>query len=222
MHILYLYGFASGPQSNKAQFLKRKFASVDISFDIYDYIPDRDSFTNMKPSILIKNLHSYIEMNYSGEKNLVLFGSSFGGLITTWYTYLHPDKIKKMILMAPALGFSAQRILKMLEIPPSLWKEQEYVSIFHYRYNQAIPLAYSFYKDLLDNPPPDIKKLRILVPMLILHGKFDDIVPLLWSQLFVQNNPEVTLQILNGDHQLLDQKEVIWKFVEVFLTIDRK
>lgn len=218
MHIVYLYGFASGPQSNKAQFFKRKFAELDISFDIYDYIPNKDSFKNMKLSVLIKNLHLYIGRNYFGEENLILFSSSFGGLISTWYTHLHPDKIKKMILMAPALGFSAQRIVKLLEIHPNTWKEQGYVPVFHYRYNQEIPLAYSFYNDLIANPPPEIEKLRINVPTLILHGRLDNIVPLSWSKQFIQINPESILQILNGDHQLLDQKDVIWTFVESFLN----
>ncbi|MHA2202630.1 MAG: alpha/beta fold hydrolase [Candidatus Hodarchaeales archaeon] len=220
MQIVYLYGFASGPQSNKAQFFKRKFASLDMSFDIYDYIPNRDSFTNLKTSILLENLLSHLETNYFGENNLILFSSSFGGLISAWYTYLHPEKIKKMILMAPALGFSAQRIVKLFEIPLTFWKEHGYVPVFHYRYDQEIPLAYSFYTDLLVNPPPDVEKMRILVPTLILHGRFDDVVPLVWSQQFIQINPEARLHILNGDHQLLDQKEEIWMVVEDFLSTD--
>ncbi|UCG04538.1 MAG: alpha/beta fold hydrolase [Candidatus Heimdallarchaeota archaeon] len=220
MHIVYLYGFASGPQSNKAQFFKRKFAFSNVPFDIFDYIPDKESFTSMRLSILTNNLHEYIEMEHSGEKELILFGSSFGCLVSAWYTYLHPDKIKKMIFMAPALGFSARRIVKLFEIPLNLWKNRGNVPVFHYRYNQEIPLAYSFYNDLLSNPPPEISKMRIHVPTLIFHGKFDDVVPLSWSQQFIEINPEASLHILNGDHQLLNQKEDMWKIVKDFLNRD--
>lgn len=174
----------------------------------------------MKLSVLIDNLSTYVKAKYSVKGNLVLFGSSFGGLISTLFTFLYPTRITKLILMAPALGFSAQRLVKMHNIHLGRWKESGVIHVFHFRYDQEIPLGYSFYEDLLSNPPPKIKKLRIDVPTLILHGKSDDVVPLSWSQQFVEINPEATLHILNGDHQLLDQKEIMWNFVEDFLNRD--
>lgn len=222
MQIVYLYGFASGPQSNKAQFFKRKFSTISIPFDIYDYNPDKASFTNMKLRFLSRNLSSYIKEKHSREEELILFGSSFGALISTLFTFLYPDRVKKLILMAPALCFSAQRIVKLYNIPLTLWKENGVIPVFHYRYDQEIYLAYSFYEDLVSYPPPEIEKLRIAVPTLILHGKFDDVVPLEWSQHYAEINPEATLHILNGDHQLLDQKEVMWKIIVDFLNKDRR
>jgi pimeloyl-ACP methyl ester carboxylesterase len=222
LQIVYLYGFASGPQSNKAQFFKKRFDALNIPFDIYDYIPDIDSFMNMKSSLLLRNFHSYLKRYYSETNNLILFSSSFGGLISSWYACLHPSKIKKLILMAPALGFSAKWIIKLFDIPLNVWKKQGFVSVYHYRYDQKIPLKYSFLEDLLSNPPPDIETLQIPIPTLVLHGEFDEVVPLSWSQQFAEINPEATLHILNGDHQLLDQKEVMWKIVADFLNIDRR
>ena len=219
MRILYLYGFASGPGSDKAQFFKNKFSSLNVLFDIFDYIPDKESFKNLKTSLLLENLHSYIGLNYPKD-DLILFGSSFGGFLLAWYANRHPEKkIRKLILMAPALGFSASRILKILEITPSIWKEQGFVPVFHYRYNREIPLAYSFYEDLSTNPPPNFEKMITPIPTLILHGTFDEVVPLSWSQQFADNNQQVTLHVLNGDHQLLDQKEIMWEIVKVFLNV---
>jgi pimeloyl-ACP methyl ester carboxylesterase len=222
LQIVYLYGFASGPHSNKAQFFKGKFSTSAIPFDIYDYIPDKASFQNMRFRFLMRDLDLYIKENHSKEEELILFGSSFGALISALFTFFHPDRIKKLILIAPALGFSAQRIVKLHNISLTLWKENGVIPVFHFRYDQEIPLAYSFYEDLLSHPPPDIEKLQIPVPTLILHGKFDDVVPLIWSQQYAEINPEATLHILNGDHQLLDQKEVMWKIIVDFLNIDRK
>ncbi len=34
-----------------------------------------------------------------------MIGSSFGGLMATCYAQKHPEKIKKLILLAPALNF---------------------------------------------------------------------------------------------------------------------
>jgi len=54
MKLLYFYGFSSGPQSNKAQFFKNKFSGLkpSIEFQIVDYIPNRESFTNLRTSKL--------------------------------------------------------------------------------------------------------------------------------------------------------------------------
>ncbi|MHA2247677.1 MAG: YqiA/YcfP family alpha/beta fold hydrolase [Candidatus Hodarchaeales archaeon] len=218
MRILYLYGFASGPESDKTQFFENKFSSLSVPFDIFDYIPDKESFKNLRTSKLLENLHSYIRLNYH-EDDLILFGSSFGGFLLAYYANRHPEKIRKLILIAPALGFSASRILKILKITPSIWKEQGFVPVFHYRYNQEIPLSYSFYEDLATIPPPNFEKMITPIPTLILHGMFDEVVPLLWSQQFADNNQQVTLHELNGDHQLLDQKEKMWEIVKVFLNI---
>lgn len=217
MEIVYLYGFASGPQSDKAQFFKDKFTELNVSFDIYDYIPNRESFTHLKISILLENLNSHINKKYSGKK-VILFGSSFGGLISAWYTFLHIENVSRLILMAPALRFSAPTISKVLETTPSQWKKRGFVPIFHFRYNREVPLAYSFYEDLLANPPPDFKDRTFSIPTLIFHGKFDETVPVEWSQK-LQSIHNVIFHSLNSDHQLLDQKSIIWGIIREFLQI---
>ena len=45
----------------------------------------------------------------SDKNNLVLVGSSFGGLMATCFTIEHPAKVKRLILLAPALNFSEYR-----------------------------------------------------------------------------------------------------------------
>ncbi len=218
MIILYLYGFASGPQSDKAQFFKNKFTSLGVTFDIFDYIPDEESFRNLTTSLLLENLHSYIGLNYPKE-HLFLFGSSFGGFLLTWYASRHPERIRKLILMAPALRFSASSVCKIHGITPSLWKKQGFVLVSHYRYNREIPLNYTFYEDLLTNSPPDFINVEISIPTLILHGKSDEVVPVAWSQTFADLNQQVLLYTLDGNHQLLDQKEIMWELVKEFLGI---
>ncbi len=218
MSIVYLYGFASGPQSNKAQFFKEKFSSLDVHFDIFDYIPNEESFINLKTSSLLKSLHSYLELNYANEE-IILFGSSFGALLSVWYVTKHPERIKKLILMAPGLRFSASYISEKHGINSSIWKKQGSINIFHYRYNREIPLNYTFYEDLVENPPPDFDKLEIPIPILILHGNSDNVVPIAWSKQFVNHNRQVLLHVLNGNHQLLDQKDTMWDLVKDFLNL---
>lgn len=41
----------------------------------------------------------------AGEVNLVIVGSSFGGLMATLYAQENPHLVKRLILLAPALNF---------------------------------------------------------------------------------------------------------------------
>jgi pimeloyl-ACP methyl ester carboxylesterase len=43
------------------------------------------------------------------EQGLILIGSSFGGLMATSYAIAHPDKVDRLILLAPALNFPDYR-----------------------------------------------------------------------------------------------------------------
>lgn len=218
MSIVYLYGFASGPQSNKAQFFKEKFSSLGVHFDIFDYVPNEESFSNLKTSSLLKNLHSYLKLNYANEE-IILFGSSFGAFLSVWYVTKHPERIKKLILIAPGLRFSASFISETHGINSSFWKKQGSINIFHYRYNREIPLNCTFYEDLVENPPPDFDKLEIPIPILILHGNSDNVVPIAWSKQFIDYNRQVILHVLNGNHQLFDQKDTMWDLVKDFLNL---
>ncbi|MFX0085800.1 MAG: alpha/beta hydrolase [Candidatus Hodarchaeota archaeon] len=214
VRVLYLYGFASGPLSTKAQFFRKKFP-INVDFEIYDYNPDQESFTNMKSSSLLEDLHIYLEKYYS--KGVILFGSSFGGLLSLWYASQHPNNVNKLILMAPTLRFSASIIAKFFD--PSDWKKEGFANILHFRYNKMVPLAYSFYQDILDNPPPDFYSLDLTIPTLIFHGKFDDIVPIIWSKEYAKANQYVILRELEDDHQFTKEKEEIWRSTKKFLGL---
>lgn len=182
-----------------------------VEFDIYDYIPDQDSFTNLQTSSILKKLHSYIEIKFS--EGVILCGSSFGGFLSLYYAALFPQNVIKLILIAPALRFSASSITKLLEITPNEWESTGFALLKHYRYNQMVPLAFSFYTDILNNPPPDFYTMNITIPTTIIHGINDEVVPISWSKEYLESKTNVILHELEGDHQLLDQKEMIWSII---------
>ena len=216
MQVLYLYGFASGPLSTKAQFFKKSFQLVNISLGIYDFLPTTQAFSTMRCSNLVNSLIEHIDKTFQ-DNQLVIMGSSFGGFLATWYTHMHPRKVDKLILMAPAINFSADFIAAVLGTTHLVWRNNNTILVDHYRFGGNIPLNYSFYKDLKNNPPPKFSSFEFPVPTIIFHGINDIVVPIQWSQSFSEINPLVTLYSLEDDHQLLNQKDFMWKLIKSFL-----
>lgn len=130
---------------------------------------------------------------------------------------LHPENVIKLILIAPALRFSASSVAKLLEITPNEWQSTGFALLMHYRYNQMVPLTISFYTDILNNHPPDFYRMNISIPTTIIHGINDEVVPISWSKEYLESKTNVILHELEGDHQLLDQKEMIWSIITKFL-----
>jgi pimeloyl-ACP methyl ester carboxylesterase len=69
----------------------------------------------------------------SGKTDLVLVGSSYGGLMAAAYTSVNEQRVKKLVLLAPALHLDSYRpyMDRKLHIP---------VTIFHGLRDEVVPL----------------------------------------------------------------------------------
>lgn len=203
--------------SIKAQYFKKQFESLSIDFEILDLVQDAESFTNMQPSLFPEVIHTHItDHNYD---NVILMGSSFGGLLVAWYAAKYDaQNVDKLILMAPALKMSGEGIASMLELTPREWKQRGSVVVSHPRFNQ-VPLSYICYEDLSKHPPPDFSVTTAPVPTLIFHGEKDEVVPVEWSKEYALNRSNVNLHILASDHKLHNQQGIMWRRVREFLSI---
>ena len=68
----------------------------------------------------------------AGRQDLILVGSSFGGLMAAIYACLHGDQVRKLVLLAPALDLDGFKpcLQKRLDLP---------VTIFHGRDDDVVP-----------------------------------------------------------------------------------
>src|SRR5438270_3120218 len=95
--VVYLHGFASGPQSSKARFFAQKLAEEGIDVEIPQL--DCGDFRNLTMTRQVDVLERAV-----GGRPAILMGSSLGGYLAAWYAARH-EEVEKLVLMAPAFQF---------------------------------------------------------------------------------------------------------------------
>ena len=106
--LVFIHGLESTAQGTKGQFFRQLFPQMIIE----DYTGDF--------AIRMLKLNALL----SGKNDLILVGSSYGGLMATQYALENEDRVKKMILLAPALNLTEFR-------PPGHTKLNLPVIIYH-------------------------------------------------------------------------------------------
>jgi len=192
MRLLYLHGFASGPQSRKA----REFQSALTASPALPALEipqlDEGDFEHLTLSRQLQ----VIEHTLQGEP-ACLIGSSLGGYLAALYASRHPE-IDRLVLLAPAFGFSAR--WNELTGPEKMrsWRETGWLEVFHYAAGAPRRVHYGLCEDANHFPPePDFSQ-----PALIFHGLRDDVVPVECSRRFAGSRTNVSLFEVDSDHEL--------------------
>lgn len=105
MTTLFLHGLESSGKGTKGTFLAKHFPDI-LCPDFFGDLQER---------------LAQLEVLCEGKDDLVLIGSSFGGLMATCFAIAHPLRVKQLVLMAPALNFEGfAPPANMLDIPTLL------------------------------------------------------------------------------------------------------
>ncbi|MDJ0706680.1 MAG: YqiA/YcfP family alpha/beta fold hydrolase [Leptolyngbyaceae cyanobacterium MO_188.B28] len=209
---LYLHGFASSPQSSKAQYLRSQFQSLGIDLHIPDL--NQANFTHLTLTRQIQQASKIMEP----WEQVVLIGSSFGSLTAAWLTQ-HPDlypKINRLILLAPAFRFLDHWLPKLGPDQLRHWQTEGVLEVYHYGHKAALPLNYQF---IIDAQKYNDDHLQTPITTLILHGRQDDVIPIQASRDYAETRPWTRLIELEGDHSLGNVQPEIWQAVRDFLEI---
>lgn len=201
---LYLHGFASSPASTKAQYFRQRLEAEGCRLQVPDL--SEGDFENLT----ITGQLRLIERLAAGRR-LTLIGSSLGGYLAALYAARHPE-VGRLVLLAPAFGF-ARRWLATLGPEADEWKQKGYRMVYHYGARRHLPLRYRFLEDGLQyEDEPWVSR-----PTLIFHGLRDAVVPATVSQEFARRRPDVRLELLDSDHELVDALGAIWERAREFL-----
>jgi uncharacterized protein len=210
MKYLYLHGFASSPNSYKAQYMKRRFTDIGLAL----HIPDLN-LTDFSTVTLSDQL-AYLDRNYLDQHEpITVFGSSLGGFLAVQLAAQNA-LVQRLILFAPAFGFN-HRIAKSLgDENVTKWQQDDVREFYHYGLKRNVNLHFNFFTDAQKYSE---EKLTRSLPILIFHGLHDDVVPVSLSEEFAKMRSQVTLKLLDDDHALGKDLESIWQDTKQFLSI---
>jgi uncharacterized protein len=201
---IYLHGFASSPQSFKAQYLKTEFARLGIDLELPDLnLGDFSTITLSKQLAFLQN--SY------GDSDLAIAGSSLGGYLATLWAAANPN-VKSLCLLAPAFDFGKHFSNFLGQEAIATWRKSNLKEFEHYGQKQKVGLHYEFLADavkFVGIKPADL-------PILILHGRQDLVVPFQLSQDFAQGRTHTQLEILETDHGMTNAIAYINQKIQEF------
>jgi len=205
--ILYLHGFASGPLSSKGAYFERRFAELGVPVDLPDLSGGDFEHLTLTSQLAV------IGRRARELKPRAVIGSSLGGYLAALYAARNPDAFPALVLLAPGFGFARRWPQSLGEDVLRAWRERGWMEVYHYGLKRPCRLDFRLVEDGANYEDyPDVRE-----PVLIVHGSRDGVVNPLWSQEFAAGRPNVTVRLVNSDHQMLDVLDLIWEIVKKFL-----
>jgi hypothetical protein len=213
MVAFYLHGFASSPQSTKAAYLSSRLAERGVALRCPDF--NEPDFASMTLTRMLDQLARALAQ--VGDDAVTLIGSSLGGTLAILAAARRLPRVDRIILLAPAVMFAkAGHHL----LPPERvgeWRVRGVLPFFHYAYDEERLLGYTFYEDSLAH---DAFDANVTQQTLIFQGLRDASVDYRTVEAFARARPNVTLSLVDDDHQLVGSLPLIWDGVAEFMGLN--
>ena len=212
-HVFYLHGFASSPRSTKVGWFTERLREFGVDVRCPDF--NQPGFQTLTMTRMLEQLGA--ELAALDGEPATLFGSSLGGTLAILAAARFPSQIDRLVLMAPAVMFAkpGHHLLPPERIEE--WRRRGSLPFFHYADNAERPLDYAFYEDSLRY---DAFHATIRQPALIFQGLRDASVDYRTVEAFAKSRPNVTLSLLDDDHQLIASLPRMWNDIRAFLGVD--
>ncbi|MGE5244051.1 MAG: YqiA/YcfP family alpha/beta fold hydrolase [Betaproteobacteria bacterium] len=211
-HVFYLHGFASSAQSKKAAYFGERLRAHGLVLRTPDF--NQPSFETLTMTRMLEQTTAAIQDLEPGP--IALIGSSLGAVVAIHMAGRMPDRISRLVLLAPALTFARDGHSFLGQDRLARWKANGSLDVFHFGYGGTRPLHYTFYEDSLKY---DVLEVGVRQPVLIFQGLRDEAVDHRAVEKYAATRPNVTLALLDDDHQLMASLSRIWDDMAPFFGL---
>jgi pimeloyl-ACP methyl ester carboxylesterase len=211
-HVFYLHGFASSPKSTKVGYFTDRLLEHGILVRCPDF--NEPDFTTMTLTRMVDRLGG--ELAALGGEPATLIGSSLGGTLAILAAARFAPQVERLVLLAPAVMFAkpGHHLLPPERIEE--WRRRGTLPFFHYAAGVERDLDFAFYEDSLQH---DAFNTAFVQPAMIFQGLQDTSVDYRTVEAFAKTRTNVTLALLEDDHQLIASLPRIWNDVQPFLGL---
>ena len=215
LYIVFLHGFMSDLEGEKPkEFLKyakkNKLGFLAVEYSGHgkssgEFTKGNISKWTNETKIMIKKIVK--------KNNFILIGSSMGSWISLNQFKFFEKQIKGFLGIGSAPEFLEKIMWK--KFSKKMKKETIKIGVYNLKHGgYEYPITYQLIKDGRKNKILH-KKIKLKIPVTMLHGSKDDTVPVIFSKkilkLFVEAKKKLVV-IKNGDHSLFNkrlQKKII-------------
>lgn len=209
--MLYLHGFASSAKSTKAAFFGDRLRERGVAFDCPDF--NEPDFRSLTMTRMLAQLERALD---AGPAPVTLMGSSFGGTLAVLAAARLGVRVDRLVLLAPAVMFAKPGHHLLPPERVEEWRTKGALPFFHYAHGEERLLDFAFYEDTMQYDAFDVVFAQ---PTLAFQGLRDESVPYRTVEAFARTRPNVTLSLLDDDHQLIASLPRIWNDVAPFLGL---
>ena len=216
LQLFYLHGFASSPESGKAAYLRDRLAPFGVPLHVPDFnAPD---FSTLTVSRMLEQVGVAVETLPAGPIGLI--GSSLGGCVAIHAAARqvggrsHP--LARMVLLAPAVDFASGRDGWLTDAELDDWRRTGWRDVVHHACGRTLPLHFGLYED---GGRFDAFAAQFDTPTLVFQGTRDTVVSPRRVNVWAERRTNVTVRMVDDDHQLQAHLEAIWSESAGFLGI---
>jgi pimeloyl-ACP methyl ester carboxylesterase len=209
--VFYLHGFASSAKSTKARYFAERLREHGLTLQCPDF--NEPDFRTLTLTRMLAQLQRQLQ---TSDRPATVIGSSLGGTLAILAAQAFASSINRVVLLAPAVMFAkpGHHLLPPERIDE--WRRRGSLPFFHYAYDEERPLDVAFFEDSLQY---DAFGARVNQPTLVFQGFHDASVDYRTVEAFAHSRPNVTLSLLDDDHQLIASLPRIWDSVAPFLGL---
>lgn len=212
MHIFYLHGFASSARSSKAAFVASRLATHGLPLHSPDF--NQPDFSTLTITRMIEQVTRSIDD--LPPDRVVLIGSSLGAFVAVQAALARPQRVDRLVLLAPAIDFGGNRMRDLGGVGIDEWRRRGHLDVFHYGFGRMMPVHYALYSDACGY---DCVNAALALPIQVFQGTRDTAVDPVAVHSWAAARPNVELHMLDDDHQLTASLETVWREMSRFVGL---